>query len=79
MIEICIGSACHINGSYQIVQEFKRLLQEHHLTQKVEFKSAFCLGKCGDGVSIRINGDQIHKVQVDQVEAFFEEYILGVQ
>lgn len=76
MIEICIGSACHIKGSYQVIQEMKRLLQEHKLTAKVELKSAFCLGKCGEGVSVRLNNETVYKVDAAHVEEFFLKYIL---
>jgi len=74
MIEICIGSACHLKGSYQVIQEFKALLEEHKIDNEVELKSSFCLGSCGEGVSVRIN-EVIHSVDVHQVRKFFEEYV----
>ncbi len=77
MIEICIGSACHLKGSYQVIQEMKRLLQENGMTTQVELKSAFCIGQCGEGVSVRLNGDKVHKVQVEEIENFFNEHIRG--
>ena len=77
MIEICIGSACHLKGSYQVIQEMKSLLQKHNMTLEVELKSSFCIGQCGNGVSIRLNGGVVHKVQADQVESFFNQYVLG--
>lgn len=75
MIEICIGSACHLKGSYQVIQEMKELLQDKELTSKVELKSSFCLGKCGDGVSIRVNKDQIYSIKAENVKEFLEEHI----
>lgn len=77
MIEICIGSACHIKGSYQVIQEMKRLLDENKLSDKIELKSAFCLGKCGEGVSVRIKGDQVYQVNSEEVETFFRQHVLG--
>jgi len=75
MIEICIGSACHLKGSYQVIQEMKELLEAKGLTAKVELKSSFCLGKCGSGVSIRINKDQVYSIKSDKVKEFLEEHI----
>lgn len=79
MIEICIGSACHIKGSYQVIQEIKEILQEKGLTSKVELKSSFCLGKCGSGVSVRLNGDKIYSIKSDAVQEFFDEHLGELQ
>ena len=77
MIEICIGSACHLKGSYSVIQEMKRLIKEHQLEETIELKSSFCLGSCGSGVSIRINGEDIYSIQADEVDSFFEKYLSG--
>ncbi|WZL82620.1 (2Fe-2S) ferredoxin domain-containing protein [Vallitaleaceae bacterium 9-2] len=77
MIEICIGSACHLKGSYNVIQDMKRLIAEHQLEEKVELKSSFCLGSCGSGVSIRVDGEKIYSIQADETEAFFNKYIGG--
>ncbi len=77
MIEICIGSACHLKGSYQVIQEMKELLQENGMTSQVELKSSFCLGACGDGVSIRVNGNQVYSIQADEVRTFFDDHVKG--
>ena len=76
MIEICIGSACHLKGSYEVIQQMKKILETYKLTDKVELKSAFCLGACGDGVSIRIDGDKIYSISPDETETFFKTHIL---
>lgn len=75
MIEICIGSACHLKGSYQAIQRMKELLQQHGLTEQVELKSSFCLGACGKGVSIRLKGVDIHSVNIDDLDAFFDTHV----
>lgn len=76
MIEICIGSACHLKGSYLVIKKFKELLEEHHLTTEVELKSSFCLGACGKGVSIRLDGTDIYSITPETVETFFNEKVL---
>ena len=75
MIEICIGSACHLKGSYEVIQRMKELLLQYNLTDKVEFKSSFCLGACGKGVSIRLGGKDIHSVNVEEIDTFFDTYV----
>ena len=76
MIEVCIGSACHLKGSYEVIQKLKVLVEENKLTEKVELKSAFCLGACGDGVSVRIDNDKIYSISPEETEAFFASHIL---
>lgn len=50
-IHICIGSACHVKGSYQVVQRFKELVAERGLENEVELMGTFCLDACSDGVA----------------------------
>lgn len=58
-IEVCIGSACHIKGSYQVIEMMKERIQSEGMDSKIRLKSSFCLGKCGEGVSVRVDGDII--------------------
>lgn len=76
MIEVCIGSACHLKGSYDVIKRLKELLEEYEMTEKVELKSAFCLGACGDGVSIRISNHRVHSISPEYVDAFFLSHIV---
>lgn len=76
MIEICIGSACHLKGSYNVIKRVKELLEEHELTSEVELKSSFCLGACGDGVSVRLNGSDIHSITPETVDEFIKVNVL---
>lgn len=77
MIEVCIGSACHLKGSYEVIQQLKQLIQEHDLDETVELKSAFCLGACGGGVSIRINEEKVLSITPEETPKFFERYLTG--
>ena len=55
-ITICVGSTCHLLGSKRVVDKFKELVSEHHLDDKVELAGKFCMGKCGEGVCVTIDG-----------------------
>ena len=72
VVQICIGSACHIKGSYRVIQQLQELVEEHDLQGEVELMSAFCLGKCSSGVSVKLDDQPVDKVMPDQVEAFFQ-------
>lgn len=75
-IEICVGSACHLKGSYQVVKRLQELTEEKSLNKDIEIKAAFCLGKCTESVSVRVNGDKIYSVSPQNVDEFFENTII---
>lgn len=77
-IYICVGSSCHIKGSYDIIQLMKEAISENHLEDRVNLSAAFCLGRCTDGVSVKINDDIICGVSRDNFSEFFQEHILSV-
>ena len=74
-VTVCIGSSCHLKGSRQVVEEFKRLITEHHLEDKVEMSGTFCLGNCQKGVCVTLDGE-LYSVSPDTAKEFFEEHIL---
>ena len=46
-LSVCIGSACHIKGSYNMISMFQQMIEENQLHDKVELKGVFCMGNCG--------------------------------
>jgi len=75
-IYICVGSSCHIKGSYDIIQLMKEAIAEHHLDDKINLSAAFCLGRCTDGVSVKIDENVICGVSKDTFPEFFQNYVL---
>lgn len=73
-INVCVGSSCHIRGSYRIIELLNNAIKENDLTDKVEVSAAFCLGHCMNGVSVKVN-DQIFGVNEDSFKDFFEENV----
>ena len=63
-VEICIGSACYVKGSSQVVQELNKLVEENGWQDKVEVKGSFCMKACQNklGLGIRVNGKQLKGV-----------------
>ena len=53
-VYVCVGSSCHLKGSYDIIMLMKDALRDRGLEEKVNLSAAFCLGKCTDGVSIKV-------------------------
>ncbi|HEX9060321.1 MAG TPA: NAD(P)H-dependent oxidoreductase subunit E [Clostridia bacterium] len=75
-ISICVGSSCHLKGSYQIIQIFQELIKKNKLENKVELKASFCLGRCTKGVSVKVDDDFIDELTIVNAVEKFEEYVL---
>lgn len=73
-INVCVGSSCHIRGSYKIIELLNNAINENDLKDKVAVSAAFCLGHCMNGVSVKVN-DQIFGVNEDSFNEFFEENV----
>ena len=75
-VTICVGSTCHLLGSRTVVDEFKALVAENNLQDKVQLSGKFCMGKCGEGVCVTID-EETHIIQKEDAEAFFNREILA--
>lgn len=76
-VTICIGSACHLKGSRDIIQQLQKMVNEHGLADKVDLNGAFCNGNCMlDGVCVTVD-DTTLGVKPEGVKEFFEKEILG--
>ena len=75
-VTICIGSFCHVKGAPQVIAELQRLVAENTLKDKVELAGKFCMGKCGEGVSVMI-GDTVYSVNPEEVDEFFKNEVLA--
>lgn len=75
-IYICIGSSCHLRGSYKIINLMKENLEKNKLSEKVNLSAAFCLGKCTDGVTIKVDDEIICGVSETNFADVFSKYIL---
>lgn len=76
VVSICVGSSCHLKGSYEIIELMKKNISEKGLEDKVELKAAFCLGKCTEGVSIKVDDLIISGVSKENFDTMFKTYIL---
>lgn len=73
---ICVGSSCHIKGSYQVVKTFERLIAENDLSEKVKIKASFCQGQCMRGIAVTLDEEPVEGISVTSAEQIFREQIL---
>lgn len=75
-IYICVGSSCHLKGSYQIVRIFGELIEKNGLQGKVELKASFCLGHCTKGVAAKIDGEFVEDLDINNAAEIFEKFVV---
>ena len=74
-ISVCIGSACHIKGSYPVLNALTDKVQAAGLEEKIILKAAFCLGECTGAVCVRVDDGPVESVLPDTVDAFFDRIL----
>lgn len=77
IIQVCVGSACYLKGSQEIVELFQSALEEHRLMDEVTLAGSFCIGKCNRvGVTVQVD-DEVHVgVTKESFKDFFDKYVL---
>lgn len=78
VIQVCVGSSCHLRGSAEIVELLETYIKQHNLDDDVALVGCFCLGTCNRvGVSVQID-DEVHcGVTKENFKEFFTEKILN--
>ncbi len=79
LIQICVGSSCHLKGSPELVELFQKAVSEYGLTEEVTLAGSFCIGQCNrEGVTIQVD-EVVHTgVTPENFETFFREKVLAV-
>lgn len=79
IIQICVGSSCHIKGSAEIVELLQTAVAEHNLSDEITLAGSFCVGKCNRvGVTVQVD-DEIHTgITKENFREFFKEIVLDV-
>jgi len=77
-IQICRGTACHVKGSEQVLEEFKRELDiepgETSRNGDFSLEIVSCIGACGLAPVITVNGEVHSKVQPGDVKDIIKNY-----
>lgn len=75
-LSVCIGSSCHLKGSYNVIQVFLQLIEENSLHDKINFRSAFCMKKCSNpGVTVSVDGTA-YSLDAQEARHFFQTVVM---
>ena len=78
VVQICVGSSCHIKGSQDIVELLQAAIEEHNLEDEITLAGSFCVGKCNRiGVTVQVDDEVIVGVTKENFKDFFNDNILS--
>lgn len=78
IIQVCVGSSCHIKGSPEIVELLQKAVEEHRLQDEVTLAGSFCIGKCNrEGVTVQVDDDIHIGITKENFKEFFTENVLS--
>ena len=73
---LCMGSACHQMGVYEVLPAIQRLLAEYQVDDRIEFKGSFCLECCSHGIVMKFRDTLFLHINPENVEEKFKQEIL---
>lgn len=77
-LSVCIGSACHLKGAYNVISTFQHLIETHGLHEKIAFSAKFCTKECHKpGVAVTLNGVK-SVIAAEEARKYFQEQVLPV-
>ncbi len=77
IVQICVGSSCHLKGSPEIVELLQKAVEEYKLEDDIVLTGSFCVGKCNRvGVTVQVNDDIHIGITKENFKEFFSEKIL---
>ena len=77
LVQVCVGSSCHLKGSQDIVELLEESVEKYNLHGEVVLSGSFCIGKCNRvGVTVQVNDDIHVGVTRENFREFFKKNIL---
>ena len=78
-ITVCTGTGCHASGCHQVVDAFKKVLQNHPEGRRVNLRLTGCHGFCEKGPLVVIHPQKVlyQRVKPENAQEIFQETVLG--
>lgn len=77
-ISICLGTACYVKGSGDLMNKFSELLgigaEECTADGKFSLTACRCIGACGLAPVLTVNDDVYGRLVVDDVQGILDKY-----
>lgn len=73
---LCMGSACHQLGVYEVLPKIQALIQTYQLQDTINLKGSFCLEICSSGITMKFRDRHFTNITPQNVEEKFVQEIL---
>ncbi len=78
IVQICVGSSCHLRGSEKVIELFQKAIADNNLQDSVTLAGSFCTGKCNRvGVTITVDDNIYIGVTPENFQEFFVDKVLN--
>ena len=78
VVQVCVGSSCHLKGSPEIVELLQNAIEENNLGDEITLVGSFCIGKCNRiGVTVQVDEEIYTGVTKETFREFFQESVLS--
>ncbi|MBP1535592.1 MAG: (2Fe-2S) ferredoxin domain-containing protein [Ruminococcus sp.] len=78
IIQICVGSSCHLKGSEDMIELLKQAISTHDLENEVTLAGSFCAGRCNRvGVTVTVDDEVYTGVTPEIFAEFFQNAVLS--
>ncbi|MBQ7398976.1 MAG: (2Fe-2S) ferredoxin domain-containing protein [Clostridia bacterium] len=78
IIQVCVGSSCHLKGSAEIIELLQKSIKEYDLESEITLAGSFCIGKCNRvGVTIQVDDDIHTGITIENYREFFNNNVLN--
>ncbi|MCR5055726.1 MAG: (2Fe-2S) ferredoxin domain-containing protein [Clostridia bacterium] len=77
IIQICVGSSCHLKGSEKLVELFQKAIAQRKLEDEITLAGSFCTGQCNRiGVTVTVNDDVFTGITPEDFDSFFNDKVI---
>jgi len=78
LINVCLGTACHVRGAARILEEIERNLAikrgETTKDRKLTLETVNCMGCCAVGPAVKIDGEYFGHMSTDKVDSVLTKF-----
>ena len=77
IIQVCIGSSCHLKGAPEIVRLLQKYIKDNSCEDRIALTGTLCAGRCNrDGVTVTVGDDVYTGVTPEGFDAFWNDKIV---
>ena len=77
IIQVCIGSSCHLKGSHDVVKKFQDAIELFGYKDDITLAGSFCIGECmHKGVTVQINDEGVKGVTTENFNEIWQNYVV---